>query len=79
MDLHSCHHEDQQTSFSRTGASPEEGAALVCHQGIKAQATVKQLFPVPINLMQGNVFLRALHLTLAQVISGRQIELPLVT
>ena len=56
-----------------------DGAALVCHQGIKAQATVKQLFPVPINLMQGNVFLRALHLTLAQVISGRQIELPLVT
>ena len=34
---------------------------------------------LPINLMQGNVFLRALHLTLAQVISGRQIELPLVT
>ena len=55
------------------------GAALVCHQGINAQASVKQLFPVPINLMQGNVFLRALHLTLAQVISGRQIELPLVT
>ena len=55
------------------------GAALVCHQGIKAQATVKQMFLVPINLMQGNVFLRALHLTLAQVISGRQIELPLVT
>ena len=42
------------------------------------QASVKQLFPVPINLMRGNVFLHALHLTQAQVISGRQIELRLV-
>ena len=55
------------------------GAALVCHQGINAQASVKQLLPVPINLMRGNVFLQVLHLTLAQVISGRQVELPLVT
>ena len=53
------------------------GAALVCHQGINAQASVKQLFPVPINLMRGNVLPLALHLTLAQVISGRHSELPL--
>ena len=66
-------HKVAQEQVQRTGA------ALVYHQDINAQASVKQLLPVPINLMQGNVFLHALHLTLAQVISGRQIELPLVT
>ena len=66
-------HKVAQEQVQRTGA------ALVCYQGINMQASVKQLFPVPINLMRGNVFLHALHLTLAQVISGRQIELPLIT
>ena len=66
-------HKVAQEQVQRTGA------ALVCHQGINAQASVKQLFPVPINLMRGNVFLQALHLTLAQVISDRHVELPLVT
>ena len=64
---------------SRTEQVQRIGAALVCHQGINAQASVKQLFPVPINLMRGNVVLHALHLTQAQVISGRQIELRFVT
>ena len=66
-------HKVAQEQVQRTGA------ALVYHQGINAQASVKQLLPVPINLMRGNVFLQVLHLTLAQVISGRQIELLLVT
>ena len=65
-------HKVAQEQVQRTGA------ALVCYRGINKQASVKQLFPVPINLMRGNVFLHALHLTLAQVISGRQIELRLV-
>ena len=69
VDLLSCHYEDKQRT----------GAALVCYRGINMQASVKQLFPVPINLMRGNVFLHALHLTQAQVISGRQIELRFVT
>ena len=38
------------------------GAALVCHQGTNAQASVKQLFPVPNNLVRGNLFIQALHL-----------------
>ena len=54
---------------SRTEQVQKIGAALVCNQGINAQASVKQLFPI--NLMQGNIFLQALHLTLAQVFSGR--------
>ena len=66
-------HKVAQEQVQRTGA------ALVYHQGINAQALVKQLLPVPINLMRGNVFLQVLHLTLAQVINGRHIELPLVT
>ena len=66
-------HKVAQEQVQRTSA------VLVCHQGINAQASVKQLFPVPINLMGGNVFLQALHLTLAQVISDCHIELPLVT
>ena len=64
-------HKVAQEQVQRTSA------VLVCHQGINAQASVKQLFRVPINLMRGNVFLQALHLTLAQVISGRHSELPL--
>ena len=66
-------HKVAQEQVQRTGA------ALVCHQGINAQASVKQLFSGLNNLMRGNVFLQALHLTLAQVINGRHIELPLVT
>ena len=66
-------HKVTQEQVQRTGA------ALVCYRGINMQASVKQLFPVPINLMRGNVFLHALHLTQAQVISGRQIELHFVT
>ena len=66
-------HKVAQEQVQRTGA------ALVCHQGINAQASVKQLFSVLNNLMRGNVFLQAFHLTPAQVINGRHIELPLVT
>ena len=66
-------HKVAQEQVQRTGA------ALVCYRGINMQASVNQLFAVPINLMRGNVFLHALHLTQAQVISGRQIELRFVT
>ena len=50
-------HKVAQEQVQRTGA------ALVCHQGINAQASVKQLFSMLNNLMRGNVFHQALHLT----------------